>query len=458
MRMTFRLVCFLALSFEAAPAYADGTVKLHSTIKGHPIGPIRMQGRDPHSMVAFKAQNHLSAAMNNHLLKEKSSAGGSFAGPGIKNGTVDTVPYFNSWFITGSRNSIYTYSMVGQSPTMGGTTGINNELIPLITLLIDSNGNIAFVFDPTVVNDPQGSDVDLVKQSPIYDATTTYPGNRGSLPPDTGQIVDTNQRAEFSLVRTTDWHTPLNTPTSPNTQYAQVLFQNNGDWTFVVDQNNNPLFPVVNIVSISNIFGQILAVEMPANNVVPIILTDFVAAFDPVSGNCCALGYHNAQPGIVNQAGILVWAWATFVPQSNNPFDAGFSDIVTLSHELTELYNDPFVNTNVAPWVDGSVTFAQGNLESGDVIENMSVVDAVYPVVLNTFGGPYTYHPQNVALLQWFTRNPAAPTNGPGPGVYSWPNTNTLNNGHNPAGPCGMNPGCWVYGEAPGGFFFGPPF
>ena len=159
--------------------------------------------------------------------------------------------------------------------------------------------------------------------------------------------MDTNQRAEFSLVRTTDWHTPLNTPTSPNTQYTQLLFQNNGDWTFVVDQNNSPLFPVVNIASISNIFGQILAAESPANNVVSIILTDFVTAFDPVSGSCCAFGYHTAQPGIVNPAGILVWAWASYLPQSNHPGGAGFSDIVTLSHELTELYNDPFVNTNV---------------------------------------------------------------------------------------------------------------
>jgi hypothetical protein len=461
MRTTFGLICFLVLSFGAVAAFAGvKTLRLQSTIKGRPIGPIKMQGVEPHSMAALKAQNHLSTAMNQKLVKEKSSAGGSFGNPGIKNGTIDTLPYFNSWFNTGTRNSIYTYSMVGHSPKLGGTTGIHNELIPLITVLLDDpvKLNILAVFDPTFANDPQGTDIDLVKQSPLYDGTTTYPGNGGSLPPDSGQVVDTNQRAEFSRVRTADWHTLLNPPTSPSTQYIQLLFLSNGDWAYACCDQNNNNFPVVNINTISNIFGQVLANEMPANHVLPIIVTDYVAAFDPSSGNCCTIGFHTAQPGIVDPAGILVWAWASFLPQSNNPFAPFFSDVSLLSHEITETYNDPFVNTSVAPWVDGSVSFAQGDLETGDVIENMAAGDTLYSVPLNTAGGLYTYNVQNEALLQWFTRNPMAPVSGPGPRVYSWPNTNTLNNGHNPAGPCGTLQGCWVYGEAPAGFFFGPPF
>jgi hypothetical protein len=118
-----------------------------------------------------------------------------------------------------------------------------------------------------------------------------------------------------------------------------------------------------------------------------------------------------------------------------------------LSHETSELYHDPFVNTLVSPWIDGSATFAQGNLETGDVIEAMHDADSDYHVQLTTTGGPYTYHTQNEALLPWFTRNPEGPPVGPGPGVYSWPDTNTLNNGH----PC--NTQTFVYGEGPGGFY-----
>lgn len=41
----------------------------------------------------------------------------------------------------------------------------------------------------------------------------------------------------------------------------------------------------------------------------------------------------------------------------------------------------------------------QNNLEVGDVIENLP--NGVYPVTLHGF----TYHPQNVALLQWFAED-----------------------------------------------------
>jgi hypothetical protein len=457
MRKILGLVCLLALYFgvvDYASAQGTNIRQVPPTTTGAPIpaGSIKLLGPDNHGLVKLKAQNHLSSALNLKLLRERSGTGGSSSDPGIKNGAVDTIPYFNSWFITGTRNSVYTYSMVGHSPSVGGTTGINNQVIPLVTVLL-VGGVPVFTFDPTVANDPQGTDVQLFALSPLYDATTTYPGNGGSLPADTGQVLDTAQRAEFSTVRTADWHTRLNPPISSGIVWIQFLEFNNGDWAYSTSG-----FPVVNINVISSNFQFILSVEAPANSTVPIIVTDFITAFDPSSGGCCVFGFHSAQTGIVDPLGILVWTWGTFIPQSNNPFAPFGNDVMILSHELSELYNDPFVNTNVAPWVDGSVSFAQANLETGDVIEGMNAPDVIYTVPLNANGNPYTYDLQNVALLQWFTRTPSAPVMGPGPGVYSWPNTKTLNNGHNPAGPCGPLPGCWAYGEGPGGFFFGPPF
>lgn len=248
--------------------------------------------------------------------------------------------------------------------------------------------------------------------------------------------------------------------------WIQFLEFNNGDWTCFFGSGPpcaSGDFPVVNISTISNNFTFILSVEAPANSTVPIIVTDFLTAFEPSSGNCCVLGFHTAQTGVVDPAGILVWTWGTFIPHAGsngftNPFGVFGNDTMVLSHELSELYNDPFVNTSVSPWVDGGVSFAQANLETGDVIEGMNAADVIYNVPLMPGGNPYTYTLQNVALLQWFTRNPLGPVTGPGPGVYSWPNTHTLNNGHNPAGPCAPNPGCWTYGEGSAGFFFGPPY
>ena len=119
---------------------------------------------------------------------------------------------------------------------------------------------------------------------------------------------------------------------------------------------------------------------------------------------------------------------------------------MVLSHEVSELYNDPFVDTNVSPWVSGGLQFAQANLETGDVIEDMANTDVIYKVPLNPNGKPYTYRLQNVATLEWFTRNPF---NG---GIYSWPNEHTLNQAPHVPGSCARSH--LGYGQGSGGFFF----
>jgi hypothetical protein len=479
MRKILGLLCLLVLYFGVADyAIAQGTrVRLATpTTTGSPIaaGSIKLAGPDNHSLVKLKAQNHLSSALNQMLSRERAGTGGTMSDPGIKNGTADTIPYFNSWFITGSRNSIYPYSMVGHSPSNGGTTGVNNEVITLELVLcapgqgyacnpffIPSPPFAVYDFDPAFTNnDPQGTDEQLVVQSPLYDATTTYPGP----PADTGQIADTAQRTEFSSERTADWHTPLNAPAvNPAGAFFATLSWDAGDWT-CIGGSFPPCapgdFPVANINTLSFYYGLLLTIQNPPNNTFPIILTDFITAFDPSNGGCCILGFHTDQAGF-NPPGptaILVWTWGTFIPHNGsnglpNPFGGGFgSDVMVLSHEISETYNDPFVNTNVAPWVDGSVSFAQANLETGDTIEAMAPADVIYNTALTTTGGPYTYTLQNVALLQWFTRDPF---NG---GIYSWPNEGSLSHSPHPVG-CNLpQPNCWSYGEGSAGFFFGPPY
>ena len=266
--------------------------------------------------------------------------------------------------------------------------------------------------------------------------------------------MDTAQRTQFASVAAANWHTPLNTNLSSGVIWIQFLEWNNGDWVcFNGEAPPCTSFPVFNINVISNNFSFILSVESPPNNEVPIILTDWLTAFDPSNGNCCVLGFHTAQAGIQDPLGILVWTWGTWIPFNadngfTNPFTGGFgSNSMVLSHEISELYNDPFVNTAVAPWVDGSVSFAQGNLETGDVIEGMAPADVIHTVTLNTTGGPFDYFLQNVALLEWFTRNPY---NG---GIYSWPNEGSLSHNPHVAGTCANNP-TWAYGQGSGGFFF----
>jgi hypothetical protein len=431
------LVLGAASGFAATKLTYNKTKTVPKTTSGKPVTPFKTFKMGNSSMSQFKAQNHLSYAMNQKILtKAKAAPKGSYV-----NGTIDTVPYFSSWFITGGKNSVYPYAMVGQNPKAGGNTNIYTQVIPLVTVLL-YNGSPVAVYDPTAPNDGD-SDINLFVQSPLYDASTTYPGP----PADTGQFNDTMQRNEFKTYG--GWHTTL-VPTSSGIIWVQFLEYFNGDWTTAC---GSFCFPVFNINTISNNFANILSSEAPANSTVPVIITDYLTAFDP-SGGCCIGGYHTAQQGIQDPTGILTWAWATYIPhsdQAQNPF-IGFEDITALSHELSELINDPFVNTLVSPWVDGSVSFAQGNLETGDVIEGMSAADSLYQVTLNTTAGAYTYNPQNEATLPWFTRNPY---NG---GVYSWPNEHTLSQAPH-------KPGCtqpfvcsWLYGQGSGAFYFGPPF
>lgn len=453
MRKIAGLLCILALTLGTVAAFAANRVILKSTTVGKPIAPgaVKVLGPDHYSLAKYKAQNHLSTALNNLIRKQQQGAQFHNCSGFI------SIPCFNSWFITGYRSSVYSYSMVGHSPKAGGTTNLPNEVIPLELQLFDANNNMVFDFDPTVAQDLGLSDAQLATQGPLWDASTTYPGG-GGLPPDKGQFTDTTIRASFHGVKAANWHVPLNPPTFSQKKYVGQLFLNNGDWTFVCCDQNGNQFPVVNINSIGSIFEQILSPgqENPPSTEIPVILTDFETAFDPSNGGCCILGFHQAQPGNEGGNAVLVWTWATFIPHGVdngflNPFFPFGQDEFVLTHEVSELYHDPFVQvggTLISPWVDGSVQFAQANLETGDAVEAMSDSASDFPVPLNTTGGMYTFHTQTEALLPWFTRNPTAPQVGPGPGVYSWPNTDTLNNGH----PCASQD--FVVGEGPAGFFF----
>ena len=244
MRKLLCLLTLLALAFAAVGGLAATTAKTYKyvprTTSGKPFGTIQGAKLDPHSLAQFKAQNHLSYATNQKILANAGKAKKN----GFINGVVNTVPYFQGWFITGSRNSIYPYAMVGQSPTNGGITTVKTQLIPLITVL-EVGGVPVATYDPTIPNDPQGDDMTLIAESPLYDATTTYPGP----PADTGQLNDTMQRVEQHTYG--NWHTLL-TPTSSGVVWIQFLEFNNGDWTFACCDSMGNNFPVFNINTISN--------------------------------------------------------------------------------------------------------------------------------------------------------------------------------------------------------------
>jgi hypothetical protein len=102
-------------------------------------------------------------------------------------------------------------------------------------------------------------------------------------------------------------------------------------------------------------------------------------------------------------------------------FRFGAGDITALSHEMSELFNDPFVDAfgdNFTPWWKAPNGLCQDNRETGDVIENLP--DQVFPITMHGF----TYHPQNEALLPYFEFQ--QPPSNAIDGAYSYPDTSVL--------------------------------
>jgi hypothetical protein len=176
--------------------------------------------------------------------------------------------------------------------------------------------------------------------------------------------------------------------------------------------------------------------DMKTTDITMLLFRDLFL-FEGVPSNCCVLGFHSVdvEPGTRqngNRERDFVMEFASYV--SDGLFGGGFEDVTPLSHEMSELFNDPFIN-NATPWwlsIDpftGSA-LCQNNLETGDVIEILSA----NPVAQFALNGR-TYHPQNEALLQWFAfESPSSAHLG----AWSFPDETTIQS----LSPGPLLPGC----------------
>jgi len=140
---------------------------------------------------------------------------------------------------------------------------------------------------------------------------------------------------------------------------------------------------------------------------------------------CCIGGFHSLdfEAGDANNGKLprlFVMNYSTW----DQPIfrDPTVLDVTGLSHEISEIYNDPFVAFDgvhdVTPWWLAPNGNCQNDLEVGDVVEGLP--HQVFPM---TMPNGFTYHPQNEALLQWFEfQSPSTGING----AYSYPDITTL--------------------------------
>ena len=318
--------------------------------------------------------------------------------------TPDTVITFSGSYFTGSgaTRQQFFFNMVGHDPSLAATTTLNAPIIPVSLDLRNADGTPRFVNGHRLFYDVTKFIAPLLA-SPIFQNATYSSSGRAT------QFVDAIQRAEFFHSASSAWHTVLKPAVKP-TRVMTLLagsykFATNADGTccaFVLVDSatfSRKLFPSSPTDSTS-IFGAALHAGSFTTKDVTTFFFPNTFLFSGTS-NFFLVGFHTfvSMPGTPqngNRERRFVMNFSTWV----TPFvffgDA-FQDVTGVSHEVTELFNDPFL-ANITPWWKAPNSICQNNLETGDVVEDLA--NATFPVTVKGV----TYHPQNEALLEWFER------------------------------------------------------
>lgn len=328
---------------------------------------------------------------------------------------VDSVVNWSSYFYIAGANSFggiqftWPYTMVGHAPFgqghdndwQGETTFINAPVIPVSLDLRNADGSPRFVNGQRLYSDATRY-VSYVLASPVF-SKYSYDSSENKT-----QFTDAIQRAEFFHQSDDDWHTILRARAAT----PQVMVLIRGTYRFALNSDGSCcLYVLID----ENTFGNALFPAVPTDTTTPIGAAEnngdfrtkdigtflFPNAYLYANGDpnqCCVLGFHSydIEPGDKSngfQERRYVMNYASWI--TPGLFGDSFSDITALSHEMSELFNDPFVG-NATPWWLAPNGNCQNNLETGDVIEGLP--NSVFPITVNG----NTYHPQNEALLQWF--------------------------------------------------------
>ncbi len=423
MRFAFLATLLLA----ALPFNAFGQASVSSDDDQVPIN--FLANVDPHSV-----QTTLAAA-GGGVLGSRSNA--SLLG-------VDSVANWSSYFYEPAADSngftqfTWQYTMVGHAPFgqshadnndwRGDITWIGAPVIPVSLDLRNADGTPRFVNGQRLFSDATQF-LKPVLQSPIF-VPTFY--SSSDIPT---QYTDAVQRAEFFHKSDSDWHTLLRPRVGqPRTMVllrGTYQFALNADGTccafVLIDANTfeNALFPATATDTTTPIGAAENAGDIRTADISSFLFPN-AFLFIKTPANCCIIGFHtyDLEPGSAFNG----WREKRYVVNYSSWVSPGifrdptFGDITAMSHELSETFNDPFVN-NSTPWWLSPNGNCQNNLEDGDVVEGLP--NAQFPIALNGF----TYHPQNEALLQWFAGiTPSSAIQH----AYSYPDTTVLTTASKP--------------------------
>jgi hypothetical protein len=425
----------IAVAPAARPGFAERQpVRVSTVTAGYSVNDITINAATGKVVSGALGNAHITA--NRNAATEPGSNNNFDLGE-MKNNqpTIDglnTIATFDSAFVAeagGSQNGNFRFTMIGNDPRVGGSTVYPAAIDEVSLQLLAADGsvfkNVPFApFESKVLNSPNFVPLDYRSGHNV-------------------EYADAIQRAEFYNVMKNNWHTVLfpqvvNRVTISVPYYVNIELDN-GDIvqarsyfagtaadgsTYVLMLS--PLFnflwdnEVVNEINLGNFTTNAVSMTLFPNT----FLFDLNAQNPNTPGSCCALGFHTyfLEGGVFPQP-----RWITEFASWISPgiFGDGFQDVTALSHETSEAFDNPFLDNPTPNWQfpgqPANSTFCQADLENGDPIEGLA--NATSAIQVKHGATSAIYHPQNIALYQWFEMGA---TSSALDGAFSFPNETVL--------------------------------
>ena len=305
------------------------------------------------------------------------------------------LPTFDGSFTVG--NTTYPYTMLGANPKSGKSVELKTVIVPIRMKFVGFDTD--YTFDPAFA-------VKNMASSPIYRDARFANGK--------GQFGDQLQRATFwnQMDRKHKWHVYMDDPDRAKT------------YTITVTPDTGEIFDLGGGSVLGNMhmddFDAQLHAILPKLDLAP----DETPLFVTQGAIADALGYHDAFMVPTKHGGqrVQTLMWSSWL--DINDVGPLLADVSTLNHEVAEWINDPYIDNEAPLWAFPPFNTSCGDnpfVEVGDPQGNGPDYDQ-FPTVEVPLHG-FTYHLQDIALLQWFTREtPSSAYHG----WYDFPSTTQL--------------------------------
>jgi hypothetical protein len=345
--------------------------------------------------------------------------------------TTRTVTHWFGSTLDPNNGITYGYNMVGADPNNCAGAGcdvtVTADIIPLNVVVEGESFNGTDVVAATLASPVFAlNDYGFTPFATAPGAFPNFPrriqGPGGVLSQnDAGnqlQVLDATMRAQFNKTGSSSYHLRLN----PVVHDAITIFVPNGQGTVMQSARGVHFGHIKDQWWSTRIQNLDASLEYIDPTHLPIYLTKDVVLYQPSS--CCVFGFHqgnevpsNTQHGPPNGNGnqpvqTCVWASYTspgFVVRLDGSAWAA-QDISTLTHEISEWADDPFVTNYVEPWSAVTGTTGCSNLlETGDAVVaiGFAMGTNIYFQGPNPDGSQTAdgyYHPEDETFLPWFMR------------------------------------------------------